>query len=162
LPLHDYQVYTAEGAAIGKIEKFFKPGREIPQKIELANGAYGIRLISLPAKTAGLWHAGWTNGMDNCGVYSAALGRNVANKSEEAKIMRSRGFIPESDLGRHFIEDTQEKLANHWDKQEQYTNKYKENLKTMSPEDAVAATWTAKECLDGTVDETYTQPLKGV
>lgn len=162
MPLHEYQVYAADGTTTGRVEKFFKPGREIPKRIELADGAWMTRVISLPAKTAGLWHAGWTNGMDNCGVYSAALGRNVANKSEEAKIMRSRGFIPESDLGSHFIEDTQEKLANHWDKQEQYTNKYKENLKTMSPEDAVAATWTASECLDGTVDETYKQPLRGV
>ena len=162
MPLHEYQVFAADGKSLGVVEKFFKSNRDIPKRIELNDGAYGIKLVSLPAKTAGLWHAGWTNGMDNCGIFSEALGKKVANKHEEAKIMKARGFIPESDLGRHFVADTQEKLATRWEAQAQYSNTYQENLKTMSPEDAVAATWTAADCLSGKVDEVYSQEIKGV
>ena len=162
MPLHDYQVYGPDGAPIrGEIiEKFFKNGRDIPARLELQDGHYALRLVSLPAKTSGLWHAGWTNGLDNCGIYSAALGKNVSNKHEEAKIMKSRGFIPESDLGTHFVADTQEKLAKKWDAQEALTNQYQANLKTMSKEDAIASTFTADKCLDGTYDSIYKQELK--
>jgi len=164
LPLHDYQVYGPDGAPIrGEIiEKFFKNGRDIPARLELQDGHYALRLVSLPAKTSGLWHAGWTNGLDNCGIYSAALGKNVSNKHEEAKIMKSRGFIPESDLGKHWVDDTQAKLEQKWQAQADYTQAYQENLKTMSQADAVAATWSAQDCLSGKVDEVYSQQIKGV
>jgi len=161
MPLHDFQVYAPDGTAVegAVIEKFFKPGHEIPKRIELKDGHWGIRLVSLPAKTAGLWHGGWTSGLDNCGVYSTALGRQVPNKHEEAKIMRAKGFIPESDLGQHFVADTQEKLANKWDAQEKLATAYQENLKTMSKEDAIANTFTAENCLNGTYDSVYKQEI---
>lgn len=163
MPMFDFQLYSKDGRKMqgSVIEKFVRPGKEIPKRIELADGVYGLRLPSLPAKTPGLWHAGWTNGMEG-GVFSAALGQKVANKHEEARIMKQRGFIPESDLGKHWIDDTQAKLEQKWQAQADYTATYQENLKTMSQEDAVAATWSAEDCLSGKVDEVYSQEIKGV
>jgi hypothetical protein len=51
-----------------------------------------LKLVSLPAKTAHAWHGNWTDGLDHT-YYSHALGRKVANKREEAKILESRGFV---------------------------------------------------------------------
>ena len=162
MPLYDYRIYTADGVATDEtFEKFFKSRNNVPDKLVHSDGSYALKIPSLPAKTPGLWHAGWSNGLDG-GEWSVALGKKVANKHEEAKEMKRRGFIPESDLGHNFVADTQEKLANRWQKQADYAAAYQENLKTMAPEDAVAATWSAADCLNGTIDDTYSTDIKGV
>ena len=76
--------------------------------------------------------------------------------------MKAKGFIPESDLGKDWIANTQERLAGKWEAQAQYSATYQENIKTMSPEDAIVNTWTAEDCLSGKVDEVYSQEIKGV
>lgn len=155
MPLYDFRIYTADGVATDEVfEKFFKSNGSIPKKLVHTDGSYAIRIPSLPAKTPGLWHGGWSNGLDG-GEWSASLGKKVANKHEEAKEMKKRGFIPESDLGSGWIEKTQAKLSEKWQAQANYAHTYQENLKTMAPEDAVAATWSAEDCLSGKVDDIY-------
>ena len=160
MPLFDFRIYTADGVATDEVfEKFFKSNTSIPKKLVHQDGSYALRIPSLPAKTPGLWHAGWSNGLDG-GEWSASLGKKVANKHEEAKEMKKRGFIPESDLGAGWIEKTQEKLASKWQSQAELSNQYQENLKTMTKEDAIANTFTAEKCLDGTYDDIYQQEIK--
>jgi hypothetical protein len=155
VPLFDFRIYTKEGIPTEDVfEKFFKSNVDVPKKLIGEDGTYALRIPSLPAKTPGLWHGGWSNGLDG-GQWSSALGRKVANTHEEAKAMKAKGFIAESDLGHGWIESTQNKLASKCEAQANYANKYQENLKTMKPEDAVAATWSAEDCLSGRVDDIY-------
>ena len=65
-----------------------------------------LKMVSMPAKTADAWHGGWTDGLQSS-YFSTALGRRVANRREEAKILESRGFVAESDLGKDWIENKQ-------------------------------------------------------
>jgi hypothetical protein len=160
MPIFEYQVYTPDGKPTGRTIEHLCSYSEKPKSLVSDDGHYALPTPSLPAKTPGAWHGNWSEGLSS-NQYSAALGRKVANTYEEAKIMKAKGFIPESDLGHNWVANTQEKLNNHWKAQEDYSIKFKENMKTMSPEDAVAATWTAQECLDGTVDNIYKQPLTG-
>lgn len=161
MPLYEYRVYGPDGIATGECVEHLCSYKDKPLKLVRGDGSYALPMVSMPAKTPGGWHGNWSEGLSS-NQYSQALGRGVANTWEEAKIMRAKGFIPESDLGKGWVANTQEKLANKWEAQAQYSNTYQENLKTMSPEDAVAATWTAEDCLSGKVDEVYNQEIKGV
>jgi putative FmdB family regulatory protein len=62
-------------------------------------GVEGVRMISLPAKTATLWNSGWNSGLGSNGFYSASAGQRVSDKREEERIMNARGFINEKELG---------------------------------------------------------------
>jgi hypothetical protein len=63
------------------------------------------------AKMSTLWNAGWNAGLEGQGFHSHSQGKKVHSQREEETIMRSKGFIPESDFGKHFIDDQQAKLA---------------------------------------------------
>ena len=59
----------------------------------------GVKLISMPAKTATLWNARWNEGLASTGFHSYSAGQQVCDKRQEEEIMKSRGFINEKDLG---------------------------------------------------------------
>jgi hypothetical protein len=59
------------------------------------------------AKMSTLWNAGWNAGLQGQAFHSRSLGKKVHSQREEETIMRSKGFIPESDFGKHFIDDPQ-------------------------------------------------------
>jgi putative FmdB family regulatory protein len=114
------------------------------------------KVVTAPAKTATLWNAGWNAGLDGTGVYSKALGRKVSNRREEEKILESKGFIAESELGSHWFEDNQAKMAEKWRAQDALSDNYKKLLaEGHSPETAISETFTAEKCLDGTLDSIY-------
>jgi hypothetical protein len=161
MPIYEYRIHTPDGIATDSVIEHICSWKNKPAKLVHPDGSFALPLVSMPAKTPGGWHGNWSEGLSS-NTYSQALGRPVANKWEEAKAMRAKGFIAESDLGKDWVANTQEKLANRWQAQADYSHKYQENLKTMSPEDAVAATWTAEDCLNGKVDEVYSQEIKGV
>jgi len=161
MPLYNYRVYDANGVATPYVIEYLCSWEEKPLKLVHNDGTYALPMVSMPAKTPGGWHSNWSEGLSS-NQFSPSLGKRVANTWEEAKIMKSKGFIPESDLGKDWIANTQEKLSHKWQAQADYSDKYQENLKTMAPEDAVAATWTAQDCLSGKVDEVYSQEIKGV
>jgi hypothetical protein len=84
-------------------------------------------IISQTAKMATQW-AGWQEGLSS-NEYSAALGRKVVNKRQEAEIAKSMGFIPLSDLKQDFVETkVEEQRAEdaHFDKM---NDAYQEKLK---------------------------------
>lgn len=161
MPLYLYRVHLPDGTTTGECIEHLCSWRDKPAKLVHPDGSYALPAVSMPAKTPGAWHGNWSEGLSS-NQYSPSLGKRVANTWEEAKIMKAKGFIPESDLGKDWIANTQEKLAGKWEAQAQYSATYQENIKTMSPEDAVAATWTAEDCLSGKVDEVYSQEIKGV
>ncbi len=112
--------------------------------------------VTAPAKTATLWNAGWNAGLDGCGVFSKALGSKVANRREEEKILESKGFISESELGQHWFEDNQAKMSEKWKAQDALSDNYKKMIaEGHSPETAISETFTAEKCLDGTLDSIY-------
>jgi len=118
-----------------------------------------VRLVSMPAKTATGWNGGWTDGMDH-NQWSIALGRRVANKREEEKILNSRGFVSESDLGKDWFETKQAQRLEKRNAQDQKSEIYNRTLKeTGDAAKAVEAAFPAHECLDGTLDKLYDEKI---
>ena len=118
------------------------------------------RLVSMPAKTPNAWHANWSEGLSS-NMYSAALGRKVANKREEQKIMEARGFVNEKDLGKDWFEKTQSTLQWRKDERTKKSEIYKKTLEeTGSAEKAVEVAFPASEALDGTLDKIYDDKIE--
>lgn len=107
------------------------------------------RQITTPAKTATLWGVDWRDGLSGNGYYSRALGRSVSSKRVEEKEMKAKGFIPESELGAHYIDDRLEKEKQEKDEQDAINKTYKENLTKFNGDKikAVTETFPAHEML---------------
>lgn len=113
-------------------------------------GAESRRMVSVPAKTATLWNAGWNSGLSNNGFFSYSAGQQVANKREEEAIMRSRGYINEKDLGgENFYNDYMTEKKNERDALDATSKTYRENLKKFDGDKvrAVTETFPAHEML---------------
>lgn len=106
-------------------------------------GAESRRLVSIPARTATLWNAGWNSGLSNNGFYSYSAGRRVADKREEETIMKSRGFINEKDLGgENFYNDYMTQAKNDRDHLDSMSKTYRDNLKAFDGDKVRAVTET--------------------
>lgn len=119
-----------------------------------------IKMPSLIGKTATAWHSNWTDGMEH-NSWSMSAGRRVANKREEEKIMNAKGFVNEKDLGdSYWWEDNSAKLQEKAKAQDDKTALYNKVLKeTGDAAKAVEKAFPAKECLDGTLDNLYSEKI---
>ena len=107
MPLFDFKCPSC-----GNVEEKFLKSRD--GSVEVVCVTCDIIMKKLPpllAKTSTLWNAGWNAGLEGQGFHSRSLGKKVHSQREEENIMRAKGFIPESDFGKHFIDDQQERLA---------------------------------------------------
>ena len=119
-----------------------------------------VRIPSVIAKTPNAWHGNWSEGLSS-NMYSMALGRKVANKREEGKIMEARGFVNEKDLGQGWFEKTQSTLQWRKDERQKKSDIYSKTLKeTGSAEKAVEVAFPASEALDGTLDKIYDDKIE--
>jgi len=117
------------------------------------------KLVSMPAKTPTLWNAGWTEGLSS-NMYSHALGRQVANKREEERIMNANGFVNEKDLGDGWFENAQSKIIEKRKEQDRRSAIYQKTLEeTGDANKAVETAFPAKDCLDGTLDALYDESI---
>lgn len=113
-------------------------------------GAESKRMVSVPAKTATLWNSGWNSGLSNNGFFSYSAGQQVSNKREEEKIMRSRGYVNEKDLGGNdFYESYTESKKEENRKLDAEAARYRDNLAKFDGDKvrAVTETWNAKDML---------------
>jgi hypothetical protein len=109
-----------------------------------------VKLISMPAKTATLWHGNWSSGLSSSGFHSSSVGGRVANKREEEKIMRARGFIREKDLGGDgFYDKMTQKGRDERERLDNMATTYIDNLKKFDGDKmkAVEHTFPAHEML---------------
>ena len=114
-----------------------------------------IKMMPLIAKTATAWNGGWTEGMSHT-YFSKALGRRVANKREEEKILNNAGFVSEAELGEGWIEKKQSEVVAKKAKQDAKSDLYQKTLaETGDANKAVEVAFPAHECLDGTLDSIY-------
>ncbi len=119
-----------------------------------------IKQISMPAKTPTAWNGGWTDGLSHT-MYSKALGRKVANRREEEKILNANGFVSESDLGEGWFEKRQSKIRERERKADEKAELYQQVLADTGDEmKAVTTAFPAHEALDGTLDEIYDSSIK--
>jgi|TARA_R100001530_G_scaffold134174_1_gene108550 hypothetical protein len=86
------------------------------------------------------------------GMFSPGLGRYVTNRREEEKIMRSMGKIPESDMGKHYIQDKIEEERVKEEKITKNLNTYREKVQQYGNTEegkikAITETLPAKEML---------------
>jgi hypothetical protein len=108
-------------------------------------------LLSAPARTGTLWNAGWNSGLSANGFYSYSAGRQVADKREEEKIMNSRGFVNEKDLGGDsFYDQYMNDAKTDRDKLDATAAAYRGNLKKFEGDKvrAVSETFPAHEMLE--------------
>lgn len=100
------------------------------------------------------------------GFYSLALGRIVDSEAKEEEIMRSRGFIKESELNRKHKTDNYVdhllQLANIREKEiERLTNIYKQAIADgKTKEEAVALAYNTEDALSGQLDKLFSNNLK--
>jgi hypothetical protein len=115
------------------------------------------KILSVPAFTPSSWGADWRAGLSGSSVQSTALGRPVASRKEEEDIMRSRGFVPESDLGSHFIDDFNAKRREAVLEQDKVNATYHQNLKAFGGDKikAMTETFPAHECVSGEKKTSY-------
>jgi len=108
-----------------------------------------VKRFSLPAKTAGMWASDWRDGMSGAGFYSPSLGKMVGSSYHERKIMESKGFVAESDMGHGFIDRHIEKKAEEAAKAEAVSKTYIDNLTKFGGDKirAVSETFPAHEML---------------
>ena len=108
-------------------------------------------LLSAPARTGTLWNAGWNSGLGSNGFYSYSAGHRVADKREEEKIMNSRGFVNEKDLGGDaFYDQYMNDARADRDKLDATAAAYRGNLKAFGGDKvrAVSETFPAHEMLE--------------
>ena len=111
--------------------------------------------MPLVAKTATAWSGNWTEGMSHT-YYSKALGRKVANKREEERILNEAGFVSEAELGEGWMERKQSEIREKHEAQDAKSDLYQSVLaETGDAVKAVEAAFPAHECLDGTLDNLY-------
>jgi|TARA_R110000868_G_scaffold175321_1_gene412295 putative FmdB family regulatory protein len=110
----------------------------------------GVRLVSMPAKMATLWNAGWNSGLGGNGFFSYSAGQRVSSQREEERIMNARGKINIKDLGGDAFEDSfiagkQRERDDH----EKLVTTYQNNLKAAGGDKlrAVTETFPAHEML---------------
>jgi len=115
------------------------------------------KVVTAPAKTATLWNDGWNAGLSGQGIFSKALGRNVANKREEEKILAKAGFVSESELGTHFFEDKMQEKMQKEAAQDALTAEYNSKIAEYGGDKvrAMTETFTPERCLSGELDKVY-------
>lgn len=134
-----------------KVEEIFTKSRTSEVEV-LCKSCHTVMTKKFPivAKMSSLWNAGWNKGLEGQGIYSKSLGKKVHSQREEEDIMRAKGFVPESDFGKHFIDDRQERLAAEHKKGEMESQRWLDNVKKFGGNKELAAveTWPAKEMLE--------------
>lgn len=108
-----------------------------------------IKMVTVPAKTPGLWDGGWKEGLTGAGYFSPSLGKHVSSKHQERKIMESKGFVAESDMGKGFIDNHIQKQNERAEKQDKINKTYLDNLKKHGGDKikAVTETFPAEQML---------------
>ena len=90
------------------------------------------------------------------GYYSKALGKHVANRHTEQKIMESRGFVCEADLPKDRWESAVETQKRRVTAQDKTIETYTEALKSgKTKEEAVVEAFPARDAVSGKLDETW-------
>ena len=145
MPLFDFKCPSC-----GNVEEKFLKSRD--GSVEVVCVTCDIIMKKLPpllAKTSTLWNAGWNAGLEGQGFHSRSLGKKVHSQREEENIMRAKGFIPESDFGKHFIDDQQERLAAEKKAGDAESQKWLDNVAKFDGNKELAAveTWPAHEML---------------
>lgn len=108
-----------------------------------------IKGITVPAKTPGLWDGGWKEGMSGAGYFSPSLGKYVSSKNQERKIMESKGFVAESDMGAGYIDNHIQKQNERAERQDKINKTYIDNLQKNGGDKikAITETFPAHEML---------------
>lgn len=123
-----------------------------------------VKVPTAPAKTATLWNDGWNAGLSGGGIYSKALGRKVANRREEERLLNKAGFVAESELGTHWFEDKMAERAAKEAEQDALANTYNSKVEAYGGGDAakikaMEETFTAEKCLSGELDRIYDEKI---
>lgn len=122
---------------------------DAPREIVSSTGRVATRIVSSPARTAGLW--GDTNQREH---YDRGLKRWVSGDREAEKIARSRGLVPMRELGTEretddLIEKYTGKLTERHRRETGEWREYDANLTKFEGDSdrAAAETWSASRIL---------------
>lgn len=111
------------------------------------------RMLTAPG-THSSWAGTGKHGVN--GYYSKALGKHVANRHTEQKIMESRGFVCEADLPKDRWDTAVETQKRRVTAQDKSIETYTEALKSgKTKEEAVVEAFPARDAVSGKLDETW-------
>lgn len=155
MPIFDFQCPSC-----GNKEEIFLKGKTT-ERICSTCHIVMYKLPPLIAKTPDAWGVNWRDGLQGSGVYSTALGKKVSSRSQERKILEAKGFIPESDLGKHWFEDTTDKQLQKQKQIDKMTDTYTQIFsETGSKEEAIVKAFPADKCLDGSIESVLDTTIK--
>lgn len=118
-------------------------------------GGNMYRVLKAP-KTHSSWAGTGKHGVD--GYFSKALGKHVANKHTEQKIMESRGFVCEADLPKDRWDTAVETQKRRVEAQDKSIETYTTALKSgKTKEEAVVEAFPARDAVSGKLDETWSK-----
>lgn len=111
------------------------------------------RVIMAP-NTHSSWAGTGKHGVN--GYFSKALGKHVANRHTEQKIMEGRGFVCEADLPKDRWDTAVETQKRRVTAQDKTIETYTEALKDgKTKEEAVVEAFPAHDAVSGKLDETW-------
>lgn len=111
------------------------------------------RMLIAPS-THSSWAGTGKHGVN--GYFSKALGKHVANRHTEQKIMESRGFVCEADLPKDRWDTAVETQKRRVTAQDKSIETYTEALKSgKTKEEAVVEAFPARDAVSGKLDETW-------
>lgn len=111
------------------------------------------RMLTAP-NTHSSWAGTGKHGVN--GYYSKALGKHVANRHTEQKIMEGRGFVCEADLPKDRWDTAVETQKRRVTEQDKTIETYTEALKSgKTKEEAVVEAFPARDAVSGKLDKTW-------
>lgn len=111
--------------------------------------------LTAPAHTPSGW-GDMTGRYGVNGYFSKGLGAFVDSKKAEEKIMASRGYIPESDLPKHYWEDETSRRVDVAVATDKYTAQYKDLLNSgKTKEEAIAETFSTERIMSGELEKIW-------
>ena len=158
MPMYTYQCHVCSKVHEELI--FFRDyeNDNIPQvcgadTYEQGCGGDLYRVLRAPG-THSSWDGTGKHGVN--GFYSKALGKHVANKHTEQKIMEGRGFVWEADLPKDRWDTAVETQKRRVSEQDKHIETYTEALKSgKTKEEAVVEAFTAADAVSGKLDNTW-------
>lgn len=144
MPIYERWCFVCGGSKEVLLKMSNRDAEVICEKCHVVMGVK----VTMPAKTAGLWDGGWKAGLA-AGYFSPSLGKQVSSKNEERRIMESKGFVAESDMGSGFIDNMIAKKAEETAATDKMCKTYIDNLTKYSGDKikAVTETFPAHEML---------------
>ena len=100
MPIYCYKTASGE-----EIEHICRVSEKPEYLLDRATGERAYPIISRIAHTPSNWGSEWRRGLSGSAKYDGGLGTMVYDENHRDALLAERGWIRESDLPKHYVED---------------------------------------------------------